>query len=94
MPDADEMTPAQIDAVRSHLENLRPNCPMCGGVWPDTWVLHGRLVYFPALDAAFNPTPGGVPATLLKCRRCRFVAPFRVAGPDYPTDVSSQAPPA
>jgi hypothetical protein len=90
MHDPDGMTPAQIDAIESHLAKVAPRCPMCGGAWPATWALHSKLVCLPQLDGAGRPVSARVPAALLKCKRCRFMTMFRVAGGDEPEDVSAQ----
>jgi hypothetical protein len=85
------MTPGQIAAIEAHLARLAPSCPFCRGPWPTTWTLHLKLVYLPELGPDMRDSKDGVPAALLKCRRCRYLALFRAAGTDDPLDLSSQS---
>lgn len=82
------LTPAQIDAIQSHLAKLDLRCPFCHGEGWSNWVLHGELVGFPQFTADLKPLPSTFVAALIKCKRCRFVAPFRAVGDDHAVDVS------
>ena len=87
-----ELTPDEFRHIQEAAAGLKLSCRMCGNSGPPNWVIRREMLLLRTVDSDRSLGPDTVktdpiatlPVAALECVTCRYLALFRVVGPDSP----------